>query len=149
MNSVFPFDSLSARTDITGNNTYTLFSVPNGETYTLLYESFNTGSHTANAQLTIGCGQVTTLVVNDFSNVSALERWKMAKCTKDLIATTTGTTGSPQTTLQVIYVPYDMASTSQVVLSTVDNPTIDLLGGMVLFLVCFLSVIWFFRRSRQ
>ena len=81
---IFPRDALNYRTDLRGNGTTTLISVSG--TYTLLYESFNTGSHTANASLTIACYPLILLKINDFSNVPQVERFKQAKCTSDITA---------------------------------------------------------------
>lgn len=119
----FPYDALNARADISGNSTTSLVSIPAGNTYTILYESFNTSSKTTSASLTISCDTTKTLQVNDFADVSELERFKMAKCTAtstdlSLVAAVQGTSGSPITTVQVIYTPYDVATSSPYVLAS-------------------------------
>lgn len=111
---LFPYDALNARTDISGNASSTLFTIPPTETYTILYESFNTSSQTANASLFLSCGDLISLRVNSFASVPSVERFKLAKCTAtstplNFDAGVHSTTGSPISTISVIYAPYDTA----------------------------------------
>lgn len=105
---MFPNDASTTRADIQGNTTTQLLSIPSSSTYTVLYESFNTGSKTQGASLDISCSNVKLLNVNDFSNVPQIERQKHQPCTDFIKATTLNTTGNPTTTIQIIYVPYDL-----------------------------------------
>lgn len=109
---MFPNDSINNRIDYSGSGTTTLIVVPPGDTYTVLYESFNTSSKSPGASLKIDCGATRLLNVNDFANVDSLERFKFGKCTDNVIITVSGTTGSPTTTVSMIYVPRDMAATT-------------------------------------
>lgn len=110
---MFPTDSVNVRLDMVGNGTSTLVSsLPSDST--ILYESFNTSSHTANASLQISCFPSPLLLrVNDFSNVSNVERFKSGVCPAgtDLAFAVYGTTGSPITTVSVVYVPRDRSVT--------------------------------------
>lgn len=109
---IFPDSALNVRTDLTGNDSWTAFTPASGSIYTILYESMNTGSSDVNGQLVMSCDGVTSLRVNSFKNVPSIERFKMAKCSNSLIATVSNTSGSPITTLSLIYVPFDIASQS-------------------------------------
>lgn len=109
---LFPKDSLNVRTDITGNGSWTAFTPASGSVYTVLYESMNTDSQTTNAMLHITCNGETTLAVHNLKTVNDVERFKMAKCSNSLRATTIGANVNDNTTISIIFVPYDIASQS-------------------------------------
>lgn len=108
---MFPRDALNVRMDVTGNGTTTLLS--NSQPLTVLYESFNTSASNNGASLKIACyPNILLLRVNDFSHVPQIERFKAAKCTTDITINVSGTTGSPDTTVSLIYVPRDRTTTA-------------------------------------
>lgn len=109
---VFPKDAQNVRNDLTGDATWTAFTPASGSVYTVLYESFNSSANNNGGTLTLQCGDVKTLQVNDFGQVHELERFKEAKCSNSLIATTAGLTGGKVTTVSVVFVPYNTASKS-------------------------------------
>lgn len=110
--NLFPDNAINVRTDISGNSSWTAFTPASGSVYTVLYESMNTSSVDQNGTLELKCGGVTSLKVNSFKNVPAIERFKMAKCSNSLIGTISGVQTGDNTTLSVIYVPYNIASQS-------------------------------------
>jgi len=110
---IFPDNALNARADYNGNVTgQVLFASTTAPDYTVLYESFNTASATTNANLQFSCGSTILLRVNNFANVSHIERFKFAKCSDDLLVSIAGTTANPTTTVSVVLVPENMASST-------------------------------------
>lgn len=110
---MFPTDSLNVRTDFSGNvSGVNLLTIPTSSTYSILYESFNTGYSNQGANLQIDCGSTRLLNINDFSKVPQIERFKAATCTSNITYTQSGTTGNGTSTISIVYVPRNRASSS-------------------------------------
>ena len=100
--------------EISGNASTTLLSVPNGETYTMLYLGVNSNSNDAGANAEAVCGSKDILHIHDLKLIPNIERFSMSKCSNDIQFNTTGVAQSgDKTSVHLIYVPYDTASTSQ------------------------------------
>lgn len=139
---IFPSNALNVRTDLTGNASWTAFTPASGSIYTVLYESMNTDSIQQNGTLELKCDGVTSLKVNSFKNVPSIERFKMAKCSNSLIAQTINANSSDQTTVSLIYVPYDIASES-IYSSGSLSVTNSMTGGDILIVVSLFVLIMF------
>lgn len=139
---MFPNDSANVRNDFTGNFTgTTLLTIPTSQTYTILYESFNSASADKNATLTIQCGSTKLLQVNNLQGDHALERFKFAKCSSDITVTIAGTTGNPVSTISIIYTPYDLATKMP------QNMIFEIyFDGLILAFISLFFVTWFFKR---
>jgi len=109
---MFPTDAQNLGATLTGNQSVLIYSVASDSYATVLYESFNTSDVGQNSTLTIYCGSTTLLGVQSYATTTNLERWKMAKCTNSIRATTTGLTGSKTTRISLILTPYNIASVS-------------------------------------
>jgi len=148
---MFPKESINVRGDITGNGTSTIVSVPNGSTYTILYESYNTSSTDASSQFSITCLPIYALHVNSLKNNPQIERFKYTKCTTDIAINVSNTTGSPETTYSVIYAPYDMALSSttpySIPTTTVPASTQDIFTtNIILIVIATILMLDFIRR---
>jgi len=150
---LFPNDALSARQEYTGNfSNQLLLDVPTGETYTVLYEGFNTGYTTAGADLMIFCGSTRLLTVDNMGVVPAIERFKMVRCDQDIEVKQQNTLGTPATTtVAIIYVPYN---TSEIATTTMDTSIIEnnltslnMILGFFFFFFIFAGTITLFRKK--
>jgi hypothetical protein len=144
---MFPRDALNVRDDYYGNfSGQTILNVPNDETYTVLYESFNTEYTDQGGHLYIDCGETRLLAVNNFKTVPVIEQWKMAKCTEDIKITEGDTTGAnASTTISIVYVPYDIATLPY-------PPTFQewlFVGSVLIFFVSLMSWRYIFRPVKE
>jgi len=135
---MFPLDAENVRIDLPGNGTSTLLVIPSGRTYTVLYESYNTGDATVAANLKIACGPTLLLYVNNFNAVPALERFKMAKCQSDITVTILGMASPKPTTVSLIYTAYDTA--------TAPAPALTFAGTVTVFLLSFIAFVLVWKR---
>lgn len=109
---MFPNDAQDFISELSGNVTSTtLLSIPNGKTYTVLYESMNTASNDHGALLHVVCGSTHLMHVSDFGNVPNFQRFKIARCSSDVLASISGTNQSPSTIVGLVYVPRDITET--------------------------------------
>ena len=108
---MFPRDSLTARATLTGNASTTLFTVPSGSTYTILYVSENSSVGDSTGIIDISCGSVKLLQLKNTTINSPIERFKMIKCTTNIVMESSGFVGTAIHNASIIYVPYDIATT--------------------------------------
>lgn len=107
---LFPRDSLQARTSLTGNGSSTIAVIPSGQTYTVFYISENTSVGDTTGIVDIDCDSVKLLQYKNSTLNSPIERFKMTKCTHNIILTTSGFVGTSLHNASIIYVPYDVAA---------------------------------------
>ena len=116
---MFPRDALNVKANIMGNGTTTLVASLPTDT-TILYGSYNTNSTDLSSSLNVSCGSVVLLRVNSLKLTSNIERFVEAICPSgsNLLASVSGTVGSPITTVSLIYVLRDRRVTIDPILST-------------------------------
>lgn len=109
---LFPNDAINLRTDFLNNTTSILGTPASGSVWTVLYISTNSDTTRATAYMTVSCGSNVLLQLNNFAKNGQVERFKMEKCSNSIRITPTGFGTTDQTSLNLIYAPYNVASVS-------------------------------------
>ena len=129
--NIFPNDAQTRYFSFLANQTnYNL--LPVSGTITILYISYSNSSTDPTATINIICGTDTLLYVKNMNSNSDYDRFDTRKCTSNVLLTTTSMGAAVNTSIKIIYVPYDLTKvpTNMVVLASSSYPTEPLLSDI-------------------